>query len=127
MFKLSELKKKRKTELIDMIYNSWIYDHSHIEGLNKWDKAVPYIGWFWRSTHFVSKHIWIGDCGEFRGVMENNKWDYPERLMTEKEADTFISYIDNSINKSDKDRNLVLYDMWDWFQTLKIDKANRRS
>ncbi len=68
------------------------------EIIRKWDeddmpyesfggKAMPYIGWFWRSVDFDSDHIWLGiipvyegtldDNDERRsGFMQNNKWDY---------------------------------------------------
>jgi hypothetical protein len=44
-------------------------------------KAVPYIGWFWRSVDF-DRPISFGDCGVFVGFMENNKWGYPEYDLT---------------------------------------------
>lgn len=41
-------------------------------------KAVPYIGWFWREVDFDAPTYTFGILpGEFKGFMENNKWDYP--------------------------------------------------
>jgi hypothetical protein len=47
----------------------------------KGGKAVPYIGWYWRQVDFDSP-ISFGDCGEFVGFLENNKWGYPEFTLT---------------------------------------------
>lgn len=44
-------------------------------------KAIPYIGWYWRCVDF-DQPISFGDCGDFVGFMENNKWDYPEFTLT---------------------------------------------
>jgi len=63
-------------------------------------KRVPYIGWFWRSTNFYRKRIPIGDCGDFIRVMENNKWDYRERMLTEDECDQVIAVIDAAMTAS---------------------------
>lgn len=49
-------------------------------------KRVPYIGWYWRDIDFENERYYIGDCGEFIGFMENNKWGYPERMLTPDEA-----------------------------------------
>jgi hypothetical protein len=51
-------------------------------------KRVPYIGWYWRNVDFATgKYIPIGDCGEFIGFMENNKWGYASRILTPDEVE----------------------------------------
>lgn len=46
-----------------------------------------YIGWYWRNVDFTGGIIPIGRTEEGSiGFMENNKWDYPSRYLTEKEA-----------------------------------------
>lgn len=131
---LNELQRKRKDDLVNTIYNNFIRDvadfnvddDSDVRGFGK---RIPYIGWFWRSADFVGKNISIGDCGDLIGVMENNKWNYPERLLTDEEAQTFIDFIDRAHAESRKGGSLgdilkkrdgVLEDLWNWMQTLSI-------
>lgn len=92
-------------------------------------KRIPYIGWFWRSTDFVGKNITIGDCGHFIGVMENNKWGYRERYLTEEEADKVVSIIWEAKRLSEKGgetRTILknklekLDELWDLFQTFHV-------
>jgi hypothetical protein len=61
------------------------------------EKVIPYMGWFWRNTNFADKRIPIGFYGGHVGIMENNKWDYPERYMTTAEADQLIALLDDAI------------------------------
>lgn len=52
-----------------------------------------YIGWYWRNVDFTGGNIPVGRTEEgIVGFMQNNKWDYPERYLTEKEA-TIVSSI----------------------------------
>lgn len=91
----AELAKKEKSALIDELINRDLNglvsryadadDGEDSEGLYG-GKRVPYIGWFWRNVDFANGTFYIGDCGEFVGFMENNKWDYPERPLTPDEA-----------------------------------------
>jgi hypothetical protein len=93
-------------------------------------KRVPYVGWFWRSTNFYDRRIPIGNCGEFVGVMENNKWDYPERYLAEEECDQVIAILDAAMQASSAGGELgqirrttmrELERLWPLFQTFKID------
>lgn len=141
---LDKIKKMNKTELINMIFNWQVSDLSDgDEG-----KKIPYIGWFWRSTDFVNKKISIGkipqgtpemhigdipigsEPNDFIGVMENNKWAYPERYMTEEEVDIFIDFINRAVearnqggmvNELIAQQDAILQECHDWFQTLKIN------
>jgi hypothetical protein len=92
-------------------------------------KRVPYIGWFWRNTDFCHKRICIGDCGQFIGVMENNKWDYPSRLLTEAEVDQVLAIIDAAmradeqggrVSKIEADTHRELERLWPLFQTFQV-------
>lgn len=92
-------------------------------------KRVPYIGWFWRDTNFANKLISIGDCGEYIGIMENNKWDYSERLLTSEECDKVIEIIEKAMYENSKGGDLVriernilseLEKLWPYLQTLSI-------
>ena len=101
--------------------NLWIMDHCdneehEIEG----GKCIPYIGWFWRTVDFESGSVPIGNCGSFIGFMENNKWDYPERLMTDAELSIVVGYIGDAIRNPDRKWELVK-SLWDYMQTLTID------
>lgn len=133
MSTLKDYKKMSKNELVNLVYNDKVADISDApddevpQPVN--GKRVPYIGWFWRSCDFVGKRISIGDAGNYIGVMENNKWDYPERYMTEEEANTFISFLDQAFEARSKsgvlselitERNSVLEKMREWMQELKV-------
>lgn len=77
---IDEIINKELNELVSR-YADYNDDDSGAEG-----KRVPYIGWFWRSVDFANEDYRIGDCGEFIGFMENNKWGYPGRSLTPKES-----------------------------------------
>lgn len=126
---LSELRKVKKSQLINILYNQEIRDLSDIEDIDGIDngKSVPYMGWWWRDTDVVNKRITLGFDGKYIAVMENNKWGYPQRLMTEDEADTFIDYIDRAIvagmqggdvKEIEQARNAILKELHDWMQQL---------
>lgn len=136
---LEHLKSKSKEELVNDAYNTRIAQWADYE--NKKDdprgcgKRIPYIGWFWRTTDFVNKCISIGDSGSFIGVMENNKWDYPERLMTEAEVDIFIGHLENAfaelgkgglVSELHQKAEEKFREMWDWFQTLTIEAQHQK-
>lgn len=135
--KIKILNKLTKKELVDKIinqqYNDFISDCSDYkkdeEDKHGFGKRIPYIGWFWRNTDFANKKISIGDCGGFIGIMENNKWEYDERYMTDEECDILIGMIDKAMIESNKgglltevidNTNNELDKIWDYFQTLKI-------
>jgi len=89
-----ELTAKAHEELVDDIINRELNDLVSGYADVKEDevdefghgKRVPYIGWFWRSVDFANSSYTIGDCGDFIGFMENNKWGYVERRLTPDEA-----------------------------------------
>ena len=92
-------------------------------------KRIPYIGWFWRATDWANGRVSIGNSGEFIGVMENNKWDYPERNLTPEEFQQVISIIDSAIAASKKGGNLAdiiretnaeVEKLWPLFQTFEV-------
>lgn len=113
--------------IIDKRYNEFLAGRSDDGN----DKRVPYIGWFWRHVSFhCPERVPIGDCGEFIGFMENNKWDYPERYLTRDEFDKMMGIIDAAmeanrqggiLSEIEKNVDDKLKELWDWFQTLKIE------
>lgn len=102
MKKLNELKNIKKDELVNMVYNAYVRDwadsndgdNDNNDCLN--DKRIPYIGSFWRDTDFVNKRISIGSAQGYIGVMENNKWGYPERYMTTEEAEKYLDALEKT-------------------------------
>ena len=126
--------------IINTHYNTFIERYSSFDVDEKpinesiesgvlYGKRIPYIGWYWRDVDFVNKSIRIGNCGDYIGVMENNKWSYPERFLTENECDQVISIIDEAIIKNQEGGNVksirsntveVLEKLWPLFQTFKI-------
>ena len=133
--------KIKKDDLVKLVINNRINDFvsgyadykNDEESANEHGKRVPYVGWYWRSTDWVGKKIPIGDCGEFIGVMENNKWDYPERYLTEEEADKVIAIVWEAKRLSEQGGMLSeihdntkkkLEELWDLFQTFTIEEGS---
>ena len=130
---LAKLKKLKKAELVNWLYNWWI---SQTSDANENDrdyndclhgKRVPYMGWSWRHSDFMNKRISLGKTGGYVAVMENNKWGYAGRMMSEEECNIFIDFIDRAIVEKGKGgvlsnildaRNAVLLEMRQWLQTL---------
>ena len=92
-------------------------------------KRLPYIGWFWRHVCFSSGRVSVGDCGQFVGFMENNKWDYPERELTPDEFAGLMAIIDAAMRLSEqggelsrivKETNDKLGEVWDYMQTIRV-------
>lgn len=90
-------------------------------------KRLPYIGWYWRSVDFARKRITVGDCGDFIGFMENNKWDHPERDLTPEEVDHVLELLWRAraaagrgglLSEAWAARDEVLRELWDWMQGL---------
>jgi hypothetical protein len=90
-------------------------------------KRVPYIGWFWRSVDFANGVYYIGNCGEFVGFMENNKWGYPERRLTPDEASRVtdivceayrISHAGGNAAEIVRDTKAKLDELWDLLQSF---------
>lgn len=122
---INELYNRRVDKLADFAKDEKVYDDTNT------GKRIPYIGWFWRDADFVTPQISIGRTNDgYIGVMENNKWDYPERLMTEQEASTFIDFLESAfaergrvdttkehITRSEK----IFAEMRAWFQSLVIE------
>ena len=68
-------------------------DYDDDESGNAWGKRVPYVGWFWRYVNFVDADFVIGDCVDFVGFMENNKWGYRQRRLTPEEASLVVGIV----------------------------------
>jgi hypothetical protein len=145
MSTIADYRKRKKDDLINELFNRDVREMADIIGdqdLNDGlhvlaratDKRIPYIGWYWRDTGFVTKQITIAraDGGEYDmvGVCESNKWGYPQRWMTEEEVETFIAYLERAMAARDPDdlsmagriraENKVLAEMTDWMQSLVI-------
>lgn len=112
--------------ILDSCYNNFIIN---IEEDNTTDvKIIPYIGLYWCHVTFSDfTIIRIGDCGEFIGFMENNKWDHPERYLTEDEGYNIIAFLDNAMRiqdgaSSEATLDIVPQNLWDYMQTLKIER-----
>lgn len=123
---LENLNGRTIESLINTIYNRHVSAMANDDDKHH-GRAIPYIGWFWRDCDFIGKQISIGDCGDYIGIMENNKWSYPERYMTEDEVNKFTELIDRAMAVSHGSgdditfyRSKRLDDLWEWMQTLKI-------
>lgn len=132
---MEALKQQTKdNDLVNDLYNKRVGSIASYNSEEKtidshgYGKRIPYIGWHWRNTDFIGKDITIGDCEDYIGVMENNKWGYVQRSMTAEEVNTFIEYLEKAfairegsgeasklLEKSEE----VYSDLWSWFQTLR--------
>jgi hypothetical protein len=118
---LGNLLKRTKESLVNEIYNGIISEELAEDG-------IPYMGWFWRNCDFIKKDVSIGrDHADNVGIMENNKWDYLERRMTEVEVDNFIRLIDRvlAVDHGFSDditfyRHKRLKELQEWVQDLKV-------
>lgn len=73
-----------------------ICDDETLLNIGESGKSIPYIGWFWRWVDFDEPTITIGNCGEFNGFMENNKWGYNSLEIGSKEVkDLMIDIVDH--------------------------------
>lgn len=109
-------------------YNAMIrkyadYGANEAQPGNQYGKRIPYIGWFWRLVDFDRRIVPIGDCGEFVGFMENNKWDYPERTLTDTEVDAVLAVLNRAYHlfEHDNDPRPVLDEIWPLMQTFKVN------
>lgn len=134
--KVAALMSNPKWELAKAIinhhYNSFC-EKACDEGDNPSGKLIPYIGWMWREVDFCGD-IPIGrivpekederGIPGFTGFMVNNKWDYPERLLTEGEKAQVINYLDQAMTYTGSDyrvkRDKALTKLWDYMQSLSI-------
>jgi hypothetical protein len=123
--------------VLNNYYNQFLSDVSDYNESEKdvednkyrYGKRIPYIGWYYRHMDFMSGKLPIGNCDEFIGFMVRNKWEYPERYLTEEEFDNVMNIIDQAIEISNSggvltdvynNRNKKLDELWDYMQTLKI-------
>jgi hypothetical protein len=121
-------------EILDDHYNGFLSDYADVKDrdvdVHGHGKRIPYIGWYWRYVNFSRPtSIPIGNCGAFIGFMANNKWDYPERNLTEEEAMKVIAIVDEAIKINRAGGNLKeieesthkkLDEIWDYMQTLEV-------
>jgi hypothetical protein len=131
-FLMGKTKEELATAIVNYHYDTFCKDNADAkddeERAHSSGKRIPYIGWFWRSINFLG-YVPIGIMYEREGgdsligFMANNKWDYPERYLTDEERLRVISYLDIAIgctrsNKTGK--AAALKELWDYMQTLSI-------
>ena len=113
--------------------NSWAdfnSDDPDDEDRHGCGKRLPYIGWYWRHLCFSSGTLPIGDCGDFIGFMPRNKWDHPERNLTDEEFTHVMGIIDQAMELNSKGGMLSeihkqvdtkFEELWDYLQTLTVE------
>ena len=118
-------KEKLENEMINDHYNLFASNYAD----NDDEKRIPYMGWYWRGVDFNNLNITIGTDGSFVGFMENNKWDYRQRNLTDTEALNVIGYLDEAISLSRKggmlseihaNTNSKLAELNDYIQSLRV-------
>lgn len=88
-------------------------DNFTVKGLEGCGKTIPYIGWYWRYVNFDNR-ISLGDCGDFIGFMENNKWGYPEWDTTEEQSQTIKEMLEDLVENPTQDK---FQEFFDYVQT----------
>ena len=123
---LKNLQNQHKDILVNELYNNYIRNMADNDK-KPYNKVIPYIGWFWIDCNFVDKLITIENCGDFIGIMENNEWNYPERVLTKSEVNKFIELLDKVMAVNHGSGDIILFykskrldDLWSWMQTLTI-------
>jgi hypothetical protein len=129
--KVAFLTNHNKEELVEAImyyhYNAFCEDNCDADTLPNvpaGPSTIPYIGWMWRDIDFCGS-VPIGKMETDRetiiGFMGNNKWDYPERCLTDGERMKVISYLDRAMCRISKEAKVgILKELWDYMQTLSI-------
>lgn len=124
-----KLDKYTKDDLIAQIINQRLNDFVARYADNDEGKFIPYIGWYWRDVSFVEGYITIGNCGEFIGFIENNKWGYAQRMLSPDETEQVVNIICKAHDESRKGGILAdierktkkqLAKLWPLMQTFTI-------
>lgn len=91
--------------VVNMRLNQLISDRDG--GLFESRGPVDYQGWFWRSIDFFDPdNAAIADGDGRVAFCQNNKWDYPERNLTEEELSTFRDHVWKAYQASRKGGSL---------------------
>lgn len=141
-----ELANESKEDLINLIinekYNEFVSDRANfkeddepqdttIANRKSNYKRVPYMGFYWHHIDFANKSISIGNCEEYIVIMENNKWNRPERLLTPEECDKVIEIIEKAMRENEKGeiRKALseLEKLWPYLQTLSIEPTTNNN
>ena len=91
-----------------------------VQGLENTGKIIPYIGWYWRDVDFDASSISIGDCGQFKGFMENNKWGYPEASISGAELDKIKDLTDAVVQGPTEINLQALFDAMQEIETTEL-------
>ena len=98
-------------------------DLYNVKGLEGTDRCIPYIGWFWRDVNFDADRCTLGDCGQFVGFMEKNKWGYDQFVIEgERWARVKQLLVVAAANPSDE----TLQAVFDFMQSLRPDAGGKR-
>jgi hypothetical protein len=125
----SRTREDLEADILNATYNDFINELADYKDgendLHGHGKRVPYIGWFWRRLDFYNAKIPVGDCGEFKGFIRNNKWGYEQRNLTQGEFENVVSIIDEARFLSvEEERNAKIDELWDYVQSLEIGASD---
>lgn len=70
---MNELSSDQLNEILTDLADNEGYD---VRGLEGTGKCIPYVGWYWRQVDFDADAGYLGDCGQFVGFMQKDKWGY---------------------------------------------------
>ncbi|HEX9986928.1 MAG TPA: hypothetical protein VGE45_00410 [Chloroflexia bacterium] len=80
-----------------------------ISELDRHGKMLPYVGWYWRDVDFATPAIRLGDCGSFKGFMEDNKWDHIEWSPSAEESADIVRLVHAVAEKPGPESLRALY------------------
>jgi hypothetical protein len=131
---ISDEKNEKYNDMLSDLADFENDDTSEYDKFNT-GKRVPYLGGVWRNVNF-KKPIPIGICQTHHmiGIMQKNKWDYPERTLTKNEREELINLLNAAYElyeKSDKEscgqeleKIWLLADKWDTYEESEVKNGD---
>lgn len=92
-----------------------------VRGLENTGKALPYLGWYWRSV--APDYIKLGFTDGYVWIMQKNKWDYPYVEISEAQrADIYRRLLDIAQSPTPE----KCQDFFDFLQTFAEDSSKAK-
>ena len=82
-----------------------------VRGLEGTGKVIPYIGWYWREVDFTQPTFPVGDCGQFAGFMESNKWNYSYRDASPERCAAIVAALKQAVAAPNDERLQLVFDL----------------
>lgn len=96
---LTYFEAESSTDLAQLIVNDQLNDFISNYSASSFSEdrestPIPFQGWFWRAVDFFSpRGITIAEGDGQVAVCQSNKWDYPQRDLTDTERGEFLALV----------------------------------